>query len=187
MNVDLGGFAGLIVAILGGAAVGVERQHSGHATGPDARLGGIRTFTLLGTIAGIAGMLIVSEHVVPATLLLAGGIAVIVVGYVRASKKDIDATTEVAAIVVLGAGVARRPRSAAIVGGAHDADRAAARREAAAPQLRRTSRRADDARGGAVCRDVDRHPAAACRRDHLALVPASGRAICGCSCCSSRE
>ena len=104
MNVDLGGFAGLAVAILGGAAVGVERQRSGHATGPDARLGGIRTFTLLGTLAGIAGMLIESGQPIPASLLLAGGIAVIVAGYIRASSKDIDATTEVAAIVVLGAG-----------------------------------------------------------------------------------
>jgi len=104
VNFDLGGFAGLAVAILGGAAVGVERQRSGHATGPDARLGGIRTFTLLGTIAGIAGLLIDAGHPIPASLLLAGGVAVIVAGYVRASSKDIDATTEVAAIVVLGAG-----------------------------------------------------------------------------------
>ena len=104
MNFDVGGFAGLAVAILGGAAVGVERQRSGHATGPDARLGGIRTFTLLGTLAGIAGLLIESGHPIPASLLLAGGIAVIVAGYIRASSKDIDATTEVAAIVVLGAG-----------------------------------------------------------------------------------
>lgn len=105
MNFDAGGFAGLIVAILGGAAVGVERQRSGHATGPDARLGGIRTFTLLGTIAGIAGFLIEGGYVVPAAFLIGGGLAVIVAGYVRASKKDIDATTEVAAVVVLGAGV----------------------------------------------------------------------------------
>jgi uncharacterized membrane protein (DUF4010 family) len=104
VNLDLGGFAGLAVAILGGAAVGVERQRSGHATGPDARLGGIRTFTLLGTLAGIAGLLIESGQPIPASLLLAGGIAVIVAGYIRASRKDIDATTEVAAIVVLGAG-----------------------------------------------------------------------------------
>jgi len=101
---DFGGFAGLAVAILGGAAVGGERQRSGHATGPDARLGGIRTFTLLGTLAGIAGQLIEAGHPIPASLLLAGGIAVIVAGYIRASSKDIDATTEVAAIVVLGAG-----------------------------------------------------------------------------------
>ena len=104
VNFDVGGFAGLAVAILGGAAVGVERQRSGHATGPDARLGGIRTFTLLGTLAGIAGLLIESGHPIPASLLLAGGIAVIVAGYIRASSKDVDATTEVAAIVVLGAG-----------------------------------------------------------------------------------
>jgi uncharacterized membrane protein (DUF4010 family) len=105
VSFDLGGFAGVIVAILGGAAVGVERQQSGHATGPDARLGGIRTFTLLGTIAGIAGLLMASAQVVPATLLIAGAIALIVAGYVRASKGDIDATTEVAAVVVIGAGI----------------------------------------------------------------------------------
>jgi len=46
MGADLDAIAGLVVAILGGAAVGVERQQSGHASGPDARLGGVRTFTL---------------------------------------------------------------------------------------------------------------------------------------------
>jgi uncharacterized membrane protein (DUF4010 family) len=97
--------AGLIAAILGGAAVGVERQYSGHATGPEARLGGVRTFTLLGTLAGIAGLLIAWELAIPAALLLAGALLLTVAGYVRASKKDIDATTEVAAVVVLGAGV----------------------------------------------------------------------------------
>ena len=105
MNFDLGSIAGLIVAILGGAAVGVERQRSGHASGPDARLGGIRTFTLLGTVAGISGLLIDADYPIPAALLIGGGLALIVAGYVRASKHDIDATTEVAALVVLGAGV----------------------------------------------------------------------------------
>lgn len=105
MNFDLGSVAGLIVAILGGAAVGVERQRSGHATGPAARLGGIRTFTLLGTLAGMSGFLIDAEYTIPAGILIAGAMAVIIAGYVRASRKDIDATTEVAAIVVLGAGV----------------------------------------------------------------------------------
>ena len=105
MSFDLGSVAGLIVAILGGAAVGVERQRSGHATGPDARLGGIRTFTLLGTLAGIAGQLLEAQYTSLAAILLGGALAVIVAGYVRASTKDIDATTEVAAIVVLGAGV----------------------------------------------------------------------------------
>ena len=105
VDFDLGRVAGLVVAILGGAAVGVERQHSGHATGPNARLGGIRTFTLLGTLAGLAGLLIQSAMAVPAALLLAGAVLLIVAGYIRASRGDIDATTEVAAVVVLAAGV----------------------------------------------------------------------------------
>lgn len=105
MDDTLGAVVGLAVAILGGAAVGVERQHSGHATGPDARFGGIRTFTLLGTLSGIAGLLINAELMIPAALLIAGALALTVAAYVRASRKDIDATTEVAALVVLGAGV----------------------------------------------------------------------------------
>ena len=105
MDLTLTDFAGLAVAILGGAAVGVERQRSGHATGPEARLGGLRTFTLLGTLAGIAGYLINHGATLPAGLLIAGALGLVVAGYARASKKDIDATTEVAAVVVVGAGV----------------------------------------------------------------------------------
>lgn len=105
MELTLSEIAGIAVAILGGAAVGVERQRSGHATGPEARLGGIRTFTLLGSLSGIAGYLIAEGATIPAALLVAGALGLIVAGYVRASKKDIDATTEVAAVVVVGAGV----------------------------------------------------------------------------------
>ncbi|MGH9218058.1 MAG: MgtC/SapB family protein [Vicinamibacterales bacterium] len=105
MNETLVTLARLAVAILGGAAVGVERQRSGHATGPDARFGGIRTFTLLGTISGIAGVLITASLALLAALLIAGALALTVAAYVRASRRDIDATTEVAALVVLGAGV----------------------------------------------------------------------------------
>ncbi|MGE0863338.1 MAG: MgtC/SapB family protein [Vicinamibacterales bacterium] len=105
MNLGLDAIAGLVVAILGGAAVGVERQRSGHATGPEARLGGVRTFTLLGTLAGIAGLLTATGYAPAAGLLIAGALALIVAGYVRASKIDVDATTEVAALVVLAAGL----------------------------------------------------------------------------------
>ncbi len=105
MSPELELYAGIAVAILGGAAVGVERQRSGHATGPNARLGGIRTFTLLGTVAGIAGWLTGQGYALAAGLLILGALALTVAGYIRASKTDIDATTEVAALVVLGAGV----------------------------------------------------------------------------------
>jgi uncharacterized membrane protein (DUF4010 family) len=96
---------GLMVAILGGAAVGVERQRSGHATGPDARLGGIRTFTLLGTCAGLGGFLIKSGYAASALLVIGAALVLVITGYVRASMRDVDATTEVAAVVVIGAGV----------------------------------------------------------------------------------
>ena len=44
---------GVVVSALGGAAVGLERQWSGHAEGPSARFAGIRTFAMLGIIATI--------------------------------------------------------------------------------------------------------------------------------------
>jgi len=92
------------VAALGGAAIGLERQWSGHASGPAARFGGIRTFTLLGTVGGIAGWLSTHQLVALAAVVLAGAVALVVAGYVAASRVDVDATTEVAAIVVLTAG-----------------------------------------------------------------------------------
>jgi uncharacterized membrane protein (DUF4010 family) len=95
---------GLGVATLGGAAIGLERQWSGHASGPQARFGGIRTFTLLGSIAGLAGSLSVSGLLPVGVVLLAAAAALVVAAYVRASRTDIDATTEVAAVVVLTAG-----------------------------------------------------------------------------------
>ncbi len=105
MSLAFEDFGGLMVAILGGAAVGVERQRSGHATGPHARLGGVRTFTMLGTLSGVAGLLLDRQMSASATVLLAGAALLTLAGYVRASRHDVDATTEVAAIVVLAAGV----------------------------------------------------------------------------------
>jgi uncharacterized membrane protein (DUF4010 family) len=96
---------GILIATLGGAAVGLERQWSGHAEGPAARFGGIRTFTMLGAIGGLSGVLWTSGVTVPAAILFAGAVAVIAAAYVAGSRQDIDATTEVVALVVLAAGV----------------------------------------------------------------------------------
>jgi uncharacterized membrane protein (DUF4010 family) len=93
------------VGALCGAAVGTERQWSGHADGDDAHFGGLRTFTMLGAIAGAAGWLWINDARLPGLLLLGGAAAVIVVSYVAASRRDIDGTTEVAAFVVLAAGL----------------------------------------------------------------------------------
>jgi uncharacterized membrane protein (DUF4010 family) len=94
----------LLVAALGGAAVGIEREWSGKASGREERIGGIRTFTLLGGLAGLAGYLGNAGAAMPAALLLGGAAALVVASYVAASRADVDGTTEVAALVVLGAG-----------------------------------------------------------------------------------
>ncbi len=101
---DMTMVGGLVVATLGGAAIGLERQWSGHASGPQARFGGIRTFTMLGGVGGLAGWLSVAGLLPLAVVLLAVAGALVVAGYATASRIDIDATTEVSAVVVLAAG-----------------------------------------------------------------------------------
>ena len=95
----------LLIATLGGAAVGLERQWSGHAEGPAARFAGIRTFTMLGAIGGVTGWLWTGGVTAPAAILFAGAVTIVAAGYLAASRHDTDGTTEVAALVVLAAGV----------------------------------------------------------------------------------
>lgn len=97
--------AGIVLAALGGAAVGVERQRSGHASGPASHFAGVRTFTLLGGLAGTAGWLWANGFGIAAAVLLIGAVAIIVTGYIAVSRLDTDATTEVAALIVLASGV----------------------------------------------------------------------------------
>jgi uncharacterized membrane protein (DUF4010 family) len=94
----------ITVGVLGGAAVGVERQWSGHAEGARARFAGVRTFTLLGLLGGMAGWTWSLGGHWLAAIWLAGGVALVVVAYGAASRHDVDGTTEVAALVVLAAG-----------------------------------------------------------------------------------
>jgi uncharacterized membrane protein (DUF4010 family) len=102
---DLQNTIGILAAALGGAAVGVEREWSGHARGPEAHFAGVRTFTLLGGLAGTAGCLWSMSYEWLSTIVLAGAVALVVGAYVAASRRDVDGTTEVAALVVLAAGV----------------------------------------------------------------------------------
>src|SRR5438046_2505062 len=95
-----------MVSAVGGAAIGIERQWSGHASGSRARFGGVRTFTLIGGIAGVAGWLAGMQYTGIAIALIAAASALVVTGYVAASRTDVDATTEAAGLVVIGAGVA---------------------------------------------------------------------------------
>ena len=105
MSFDAAAFLNIAIALLGGLAVGIERQWSGHALGPQARFAGLRTFTMLGLVAGLSGWLWMAGLQGPAIVFLAGVGALVVVAYLSASRKDVDGTTEVAAFVVLAAGV----------------------------------------------------------------------------------
>jgi uncharacterized membrane protein (DUF4010 family) len=117
MNEGFESVVTLLVATVGGLAIGVERQWSGHASGPGARFAGVRTFALLGAIGGLAGRLWVWGAAGPAVALLAAAGALIVMAYFAGSRHDIDATTEVASLVVVAAGMTAGLGQTAIASG----------------------------------------------------------------------
>ncbi len=97
----------LIVAALVGLAVGTEREWSGHATGPDARFAGLRTFGLLGVLGGFAGWFYRAGFQNVAVGILVVTMLMPVVAYGTAMRRrgtSTDGTTEVAAILVAALG-----------------------------------------------------------------------------------
>ena len=107
-HVDLEVAASLAVAGLAGLAVGIEREWSGHASGPSARFAGARTFLLLGLLGGLAGWLTSGGLVAAGALILAAGGALTVAAYVVTARPGgtfVEGTTEVAALVVLALGM----------------------------------------------------------------------------------
>ncbi len=107
LTVDLESARNVGVAVLAGLAVGIEREWSGHATGPSARFAGARTFLLLGLIGGVGGWLATRGFPAFGMVLLAGGSALAVAAYVMAARRspqDVEGTTEVAALTVLALG-----------------------------------------------------------------------------------
>ncbi|HEX6745961.1 MAG TPA: DUF4010 domain-containing protein [Longimicrobium sp.] len=113
----------LAVAALVGAAVGIEREWSGHASGPHARFAGARTFFLLGLTGGVAGTLAGGPLLPLAVALLAGGAALSVAGYLAAARRRgdgeaVDGTTEAAALAVLALGTLAGTGEEALASGA---------------------------------------------------------------------
>lgn len=92
-----------------GFVVGLEREWSKHTDDSHTRFAGLRTFSLIGIIGGIAGELLVQTHETAAGAFLIAVTALCVVAYVvtlrRAPTDDFDGTTQVAAIAVLGLGM----------------------------------------------------------------------------------
>lgn len=110
------GIAGLV-----GLAAGIEREWSGHATGPAARFAGMRTFLILGLAGGVAGVLSAAGLPVVGAVLLAGGVGLVVAAYVlttRSPTADADGTTEAAALVILALGLVAGIGQLALASGA---------------------------------------------------------------------
>ncbi len=101
---ELEGALRLSIAALIGVGVGLEREWSGHTTGPDARFAGLRTFLLLGIAGGAAGLMAARGAELLAAAIALGGVALAVGAYVLTTSRDtatVDGTTEAAALAVL--------------------------------------------------------------------------------------
>src|SRR5262245_56006668 len=94
------------VAALCGLAVGVEREWSASRGDRAPRFAGVRTFLLLGLLGGLAAELSQRGLAGGSAVLLAATGVLVAVAYVMAARSgDVDGTTEVAALVVLAAGL----------------------------------------------------------------------------------
>lgn len=101
---DLWAHAGSGLAV--GLLVGIERGWKLRGEADGMRVAGIRTFILLGLVAGLAGVLAVAGYAfVPGTMIAAAAL-VIAIGYGRAviDKGSPDATSAVSALAVLALG-----------------------------------------------------------------------------------
>ena len=96
--------AGAALAV--GLLVGIERGWKLRDAPEGTRVAGVRTFTLLGLLAGLAGLVSSAGHVVAGGSLVAAAAAVLAIGYGR--KLDAEdqqgATTPIAGLVTLGLG-----------------------------------------------------------------------------------
>jgi uncharacterized membrane protein (DUF4010 family) len=87
--------------------MGLEREWSRQARGPVPRFAGLRTFTLLGMLGGIAGLLAVNGLASLGAIAFGAGAALSVAAYVAATRREsdtLDGTTEAAAVVTLALG-----------------------------------------------------------------------------------
>jgi uncharacterized membrane protein (DUF4010 family) len=99
---DLGGIA---LALALGLLVGVQRGWAQRQEKPGSRFAGIRTYGLIGLAGGVARLLEQSAPVLSA-IMLSGSAALILMGYVRASKaKDsLSGTASVVSLLTLACG-----------------------------------------------------------------------------------
>lgn len=111
----------LAIAAVVGLGAGVEREWSGHGSGAQARFAGLRTFTMLGLLGGVAGLLLDGGFAAAGAAAIAGGMAITVAAYVmtvRRPNAEHEGTTEVAALVVIALGALAGTGKLALAAGA---------------------------------------------------------------------
>ncbi|MBO6609659.1 DUF4010 domain-containing protein [Altererythrobacter sp.] len=93
-------------ALAVGLLIGVERGWQLRGALEGMRVAGVRTFSLLGFVAGLAGFLGASGNQLTASVIVIGAALVTGLGYWQTMKKEglVDATSPVAAIVTLALG-----------------------------------------------------------------------------------
>ena len=96
---------GLVAAIAAGLLIGIERGWHLRNRRSGSRVAGIRTFTLLGAAGGLVALVVGTLGPLVGAILLAGFVAIIVVGYARSGAAERDATSQVAALIALSLGV----------------------------------------------------------------------------------
>jgi uncharacterized membrane protein (DUF4010 family) len=93
-------------AIACGLLIGIERGFNLRMVREGTRIAGVRTFTLLGLLAGIAGLIGSQGQALAAGAIIAGSAAILGIGY--AHRPDLqerpDATSPIAGIATLGLG-----------------------------------------------------------------------------------
>ena len=93
-------------AVAAGLLIGIERGWNLRHVKPGTRVAGVRTFTLFGLLAGLAGLVGSSGQPLAAGAIVAAAAAIIALGYARRTGPNKqDATSPVAALVTLGLGV----------------------------------------------------------------------------------
>lgn len=90
---------GIVGAFACGLLIGIERGWTQRGERAGTRVAGIRTFALLGLVGGVAGTIAAQGAPFAGGGLLAGVIAVLVIGYSRDLRQNGDSTTAVAALL----------------------------------------------------------------------------------------
>jgi uncharacterized membrane protein (DUF4010 family) len=97
---------GVATALACGLLIGIERGFDLRDLKPGTRVAGVRTFTLVGLVAGLAGLVAHLGQSFAAGALIAGVVAVLAIGYAHRPglSERPDATTPIAAVTTAALG-----------------------------------------------------------------------------------